>query len=81
MRVCVHRGECMRVYVSACVVLCFEKKMKSCEGCMEKIKSRLMVLYCTYVLPAVGEIRIENQQKKKAGGGRIQNIPCEAPVE
>ena len=23
---CVHRGECICVYVSACIVLCFEKK-------------------------------------------------------
>ena len=26
MRVCVHRGECVHVYVSVCVVLCFKKK-------------------------------------------------------
>ena len=28
MRVCVHRGECMRVYVSACVCSVFKKKQK-----------------------------------------------------
>ena len=26
MRVCVHRGECMRVYMSACVCTVFKKK-------------------------------------------------------
>ena len=35
MRVCVHRGECIRVYVSVCVVLCLAKKKKTCkENCM-----------------------------------------------
>ena len=28
VHVCVHMGECMRVYVSACVVLCFVKKKR-----------------------------------------------------
>jgi hypothetical protein len=28
VRVCVHRGECMRVYMSACVCTVFLKKKK-----------------------------------------------------
>jgi hypothetical protein len=44
VRVCVHRGECMRVYMSACVCTVFQKKKKVTEqACSAQLVNKALV--------------------------------------